>query len=486
MNLKYLTQGVSLRLTASRLIVAGSLVVTTTATVTATPRKLAQFFLQNASASPAAPQSKPKIADDVEDTEKKKNGAEKENNSKPGEAAKKPAKRRSNPGPPLDVTFTTDVPEADIFLNLPGMKAQKLGRTGTDGKLTIRLPRGPHSITASRVGQRIQRQQIEVRPDNTSFTFHLSLPSGSANPEAADTEVAKQEEPTTPAESDDAAAKETPSSKEPSGAEDVIQRYLDAKETESVTPNDWLLVQTQTNAALEKEPDNQQLKAQALFAQGQLAYVRNDYANALVAFNKAALAQPDLVVVHYGLGNAYLATNQPEQAFKAYQRASELNPELALAYKGMGDALSQQGKSKDALNYYDRAKNLGHTSASTTFNSARNLMKRKRWNEALKELLEISKTQPSAEVFTYIGDCYYEQKQPLSAAQAYRKATELDPKSALAAYRYGTMMFEMREYAAAMEALERALALDLTGAIIKRNRAREMANKSAEKIRKTQ
>jgi tetratricopeptide (TPR) repeat protein len=73
--------------------------------------------------------------------------------------------------------------------------------------------------------------------------------------------------------------------------------------------------------------------------------------------------------------------------------------------------------------------------------------------------------------------------QPLSAAPAYKRALELDPKSASAHYKFGELAYTQREYAAAAESLERALALDPAGALIDRGRAREMANKAAAKAR---
>ncbi|HEX8292825.1 MAG TPA: tetratricopeptide repeat protein, partial [Pyrinomonadaceae bacterium] len=82
-----------------------------------------------------------------------------------------------------------------------------------------------------------------------------------------------------------------------------------------------------------------------------------------------------------------------------------------------------------------------------------------------------------------IGDAYVGLGQPLSAAPAYRRALELDPKSAPAHYRFGELAYAQREYAAAAESLERALALDPAGALIDRGRARELASKAASKAR---
>lgn len=427
----------------------------------------------------AVSQQKPSIADDAAKAEKKKGGTSKENANKPTDAPRNGNRRRQRAAPAaatlLDVVFTTDLPDSDIFLNPPGGTSQKLGKTDAEGKLSYKLPRGSHSVTVSHIGQRTERSQIDVRPGNTNFSFNVALPTPQAN-----TVAAKPEE--TPAPADDAATKEAETA---NAVEEIIKRHLDAQQTANVSASDWQLVETYNTAGAEKDPANAQLKARALFAQGQLAYLRGDYAGALVAFNKAVLAEPELVAAHYSLGNAYLATNQPAQAVKAYQRAAELNPELALAYKGLGDGFTKQGKNKEANSYYARAKKLGPMPATASnLDATILLMKRKQWSAALKELLEISKTQPSADVYIYIGDCYDGMKQPLSASQAYQKATELDPKSALAAHRYGEKMFELREFAAAMDALERALALDQTGVTINRKRAREMANQAAEQLRK--
>ncbi|HEY0100558.1 MAG TPA: tetratricopeptide repeat protein [Pyrinomonadaceae bacterium] len=426
----------------------------------------------------AVSQKKPSIADDAASTEKKNGGASKENANKQTDATRKGNRRRQRPAPAaalLEVVFTTDMPDSDIFLNSPGGTPQKLGKTDADGKLSYKLPRGSHSVTVSHIGQRTERQQIDVRPGNTNFSFNVALPTPKASPEEAKTDA-------TPAPADDTAAKEAESAA--NAVEEIIKRHLDAQQTANVSASDWQIVETYNTSASEKDPANKQLRARALFAQGQLAYLRGDYPGALVAFNKAVLAEPELVAAHYSLGNAYLATNQPAQAVRAYQRAAELNQELALVYKGLGDAFTKQGKNKEANSYYARAKRLGPMPTSSSLDSTRLLMKRKQWSAALRELLEISKTQPSADIYIYIGDCYDGMKQPLSASQAYQKATELDPKSALAAYRYGEKMFELREFAATMEALERALALDQTGVTINRKRAREMANQAAEQLRK--
>ncbi|HVF55259.1 MAG TPA: tetratricopeptide repeat protein [Pyrinomonadaceae bacterium] len=426
-------------------------------------------LVASVSATPAASgQNRPNIANEVEGVEKPKGGAP--GNSKPGGEARKQRTVRPAPGPrptsprqpaTLSVTFVTGQPNSEIYLRRDDSRLYRLGVTGPDGKLVTRLARGPHDVTASRLGYGMQRQQVEVRPGSTTFTFNLSKASTGGAGVAVGASVGA-----------------------PATASEIIGRFLDPKLTDSLTPADWQRAQAQAEAAYAQNSLEPQLEAQALFTRGQVAFVGGDYSGAIVAFNNAALVMPNSALAYYGLGNAYLASNQLSESARAYTRAAELNPQLALAHKGLGDVLTRQGKSKEALARYDRARTLGYASTETSMGAARALLKGRRWSQALKELNEIARTKPSAEVFIGIGDCYVGLGQPLSAAPAYRKAVELDSKSALAHYKYGALVYEMREYAAAMEALERALALDSTGASIDRGRARDMVNKAAEKMRK--
>jgi tetratricopeptide (TPR) repeat protein len=427
----------------------------------------------------AAPQqgSKPNIADEVEG--KKTLPAEADPKLPAAPVRKPPQPKPPRPAPSYEVTFKTDIPEAEIFIvaGNSSSSAQSLGKTDADGRLTKRLPRGTYNLLASRPGYRIQRQRVEVRSGGPNdVNFSLAMPAVARKEEA---EAAPEPTPT-PAETPE------PAPTDPlTDADALIKRFLDVKETEPVKAEEWQAMRERTNAALEKEPANTQLKARVLASDGQLAYLAGDFANALVAFKQAALAQPDFALAHYGLGNAYLATNQPAEAFKAYGQAVQLSPELALAYRGMGDALAKQNKTKEAAVYYNRAKSFGQQlPADTGLASARELKKRKRWAQALKEFQDVAATKPSSEVYVEIGDCYVGLEQPLSASQSYRKATELDPKSALAHYRFGEVMQKLREYPAAMEAFERALALDLQGTSINRKRAREMADDAADKLKK--
>jgi tetratricopeptide (TPR) repeat protein len=410
-------------------------------------------------AARALGQAKPNIAGDVED--KKKAGERV--TPKPATEGRTNVRRRQTPATrtpaaaaPLEVTFYTGVADADVFMNAGTTGMQRLGRAGADGRLVTRMARGVYTVTASRPGSRIERRQIDVRPGSTTFVLDLSGATAS---------------PFSPG----AAAAVT--------AGDVFKRYLDPKQTDAVTVAEWQLAQAETAAAFAANPLDPQTEAQALFARGQVAFLARDYARAIADFNAAALRLPSSALAFYGLGNAYLGAGRLGEAARAFEQATTISPQLAMAYKGAGDVLARQNKNREALRHYERARVLGYTSTATKQVAARILLKERRWADALRELTEVSKASPSAEVFVGIGDAYVGLGQPLSAAPAYRRALELDPKSAAAHYKFGELAYTQREYAAAAESLERALALDPAGALIDRGRAREMANKAAARAR---
>lgn len=444
---------------------------------------LASLYAGARAASPFGlaqqPTPKPKIAEDESQPPKgnkdprggKKNNSNKQNGTTGGGNVQRPR-------PQYDVLIVTSVPQAELFLRSVEGQYVPLGVTGDDGKRTIKLPRGKHFITASRQGYQIVRQQVDVRPGSNTFNFDLLIASTKDpnTPEVEET-PAPTPEPVVETVKDEAA-------ENAARVEQIFSRFLDTNETANVPESDWDFVLSQMGQALAKDPANSLLQARALFSQGQIAFLRKDYPQALVLFNKAALAEPKFMAALYGLGNAYMETNQPGEAFKAYNRASQLDAQFALAYKGMGDALVKQKKVKESKRYYERFQSSGgQPETKGGLAEAVDLIKRKRWKEALPLLQELSKTEPSAVLFVYIGDCYVGLGQPYSASQSYLGAIELDQKSAQAHYKYGIVMYELREYAQAFEHLERALALDQTGANFNRERVRKMANEAQKKIK---
>lgn len=296
---------------------------------------------------------------------------------------------------------------------------------------------------------------------------------------------------------------------------EIIERFMNFQQSASVTNKDWESVVKQTTAILQTNAGDKTAKAQFAVAQGELAFNRGDYSSALVQFNAASMALPDSALPYYGIGRVYLNTKQASQAENAFERAIKIDKKFALGYKGLGDALTAQGKTKKAEDYYkqaaraDEARNTptgsptgnagnnsnlsgggnasqtGATESATDreLKIARDYTSQKKWQMSLDKLLPMIANNPSAEVFIAVGDNYFGMQAWLSAQQAYRKASEINPNLAVAYYRLGMVLFETNEFQAAVDAFEKSLILDQNGTTINRPQARKMADKANEKVR---
>jgi tetratricopeptide (TPR) repeat protein len=294
---------------------------------------------------------------------------------------------------------------------------------------------------------------------------------------------------------------------------EIIKRFMDFQQSAGVTAKDWESVVAQANTALQANPNDTTTKAQLFVAQGQLAFISGDFSNALIHFNAASNALPESALPQYGIGKVYLATKQPNEAENAFEKAIKIDKNFALAYKGIGDALTAQGKTKKAQEYYKNAARVGlsggngvvattnssqnsqnnqtvqtpNTQPATPYeaelNEAKKLTVRKKWQASLDKLNALSKTYPTADIYIAIGENYMGMEQWLSAQQAFRKATEVNPNSAVGFVKLGSVLSQLNEHQAAYEAFEKALILDQQGTTINRSLVRKMADRANEKAK---
>ncbi|MEP6903382.1 MAG: tetratricopeptide repeat protein [Actinomycetota bacterium] len=242
----------------------------------------------------------------------------------------------------------------------------------------------------------------------------------------------------------------------------------------------------------------------------------------MTQFNSAAQVMPNSVLPFYCIGKVYLVTKQPNEAKSNFEKAIKLNSNFALAYSGLGEVMTAQGNKKKAKDYFQQAALIGMARTNTeTTNSvlptnssvsnlnngqnnspsvpttptqqlspfelelkkARSLTSRKKWQDSLNVLMPLTKSSQTTNLYIAIGDNYSGMKQWLSAQQAYRKAVDLNPNSAAAFYKLGTVMFEVNEFQTAAEAFEKSLILDQNGTTINRLEVRKMADKANERAR---
>lgn len=385
---------------------------------------------------------------------------------------------RLQPVTQVVATFFAQTPETQILLN-----GEVIGLTDHESKLVAKVKSGeymvttkfkdvetmkPHLITISTRANKFDLAQFYVKAEPQTVTVTPPPPQVSATPIPTNPPTTNEQK---------AQAPRMPSPNE------VLQRYKNPKTHHKVTVSDWQAVFYQCTTGAVAGASEMQLKSQALFALGQLKFIEGNYADALDAFNSSASLLPNSPLAFYGLGNAYLATNQPEQAIRAYEQTIKLDDKFVLAYKGLGDVFAKQSKPKEALEKYEKARDMGYQGTEISYYLGVNRLRQRKWTEALQELEIVAQEKPSVEIYIAIGDCHRELKRSMSAANSYRKAIELDPKSAEAHAKLGELLLKEREYEESKNHLERALVLDQTGKEINRMQVRKLADEAAKKMR---
>jgi tetratricopeptide (TPR) repeat protein len=368
----------------------------------------------------------------------------------------------------IPVVFTTQEARAEIWLN-----NRNIGSTDQTAQLKKRIAPGIYQVVVKKAGQILHPElSISITPEQNSFRLIREV----AKPTKQVTPVVKVENPK-PKTQQEIAMEISQKVRE------TLENYADPTKTDTVTTADWELVLQAAQLGQLQNYTAVQIEAQRWFASGQIEMAKGNYANAFTAFNKALEYMPNSALPFYGLGNAYLGNKQPADALKAYQRALQITPNMALAHRGLGDALRVTGKEKEAINAYKYAIQFGYRTPQTRFYLATMLSKTGKHQDAIKEIEEIAKEAPTAEVYVGLGDAYKALKRDVSALEAYQKATELDPNSAIAFANLGDVYYKQREYVKAKDAFEKAVALDPEGKSVDLKETQSKIREATSKIK---
>jgi len=156
-------------------------------------------------------------------------------------------------------------------------------------------------------------------------------------------------------------------------------------------------------------------------------------------------------------GMANERTGNYPGAVRSYRRGLEIEPENVELLNAMGFSLFQQGKSEEAVAAFEKAlaADPKHWKAHNNMALASIDLGELEVAEAhYRESLAI-KRQPA--IYNDLGFVLERQGIPEEAAEAYRKALELDPESASAHYNLGASLVRSGEFAEAESHLRAAL-----------------------------
>ncbi len=163
-------------------------------------------------------------------------------------------------------------------------------------------------------------------------------------------------------------------------------------------------------------------------------------------------------------GMANERTGNYPAAVKAYERGLAVEPENVELLNSLGFALFQQGKSKEAVVALEKAVAVDPKHWKSHNNLALAAIDIGELEVAEAHYRDSLAIKPQPAIYNDLGFVLERQGLPEEATRAYRKAIELDPKSATAQYNLGASLARSGNFAEAERHLRAAIKADPTNA----------------------
>ncbi|WP_110686564.1 type IV pilus biogenesis/stability protein PilW [Salinicola aestuarinus] len=153
-----------------------------------------------------------------------------------------------------------------------------------------------------------------------------------------------------------------------------------------------------------------------------------------VASNRPESASPeDAAAAYTRLGKAYLAENNGPRAQQALEHALEIDADNSEAMEGLALLYQRQGELELAERFFERALRADPEATRIRNNYAALLFQRQRYAQACQQLERASHDityTNRAQLFANLGQCEIAQGDTAAAEQHYRRALDIDPRSA--------------------------------------------------------
>lgn len=127
----------------------------------------------------------------------------------------------------------------------------------------------------------------------------------------------------------------------------------------------------------------------------EMAESLKNYDGAVAEMNKAIEVAPRQPGLHFKLGDLYWVQRQWEPAFAEFQTEASIDPHNCMVPWKLGDTLLQQNiRPKESLEYINKALGACPALTDARLDRARLLLKLQRPEEAVPDLLAVTKAQP--------------------------------------------------------------------------------------------
>ncbi len=198
--------------------------------------------------------------------------------------------------------------------------------------------------------------------------------------------------------------------------------------------------------------------------EGNLLISEKKYEEALEAFNRAIVINPndEYVLSRKGLALGYLG--RYEEALEAFNRAIVINPNDVYALSRKGATLGYLGRYEEALEAFNKAIDVNPIDDFTLSRKGLTLVYLGRNEEALEALNKAIEIDPTDEfALSSKGDALLNLGRNEEALEAFNKAIEIDPKNGFALSSKGDALLNLGRNEEALEAFNKAIEINPKG-----------------------
>ena len=201
--------------------------------------------------------------------------------------------------------------------------------------------------------------------------------------------------------------------------------------------------------------------AQAQFSLALRCVAEGRAQEAIDAYRRAIVLQPDFPDAYVNLGVLVLSLGQRQEAMALFRRAIELNPRHALAHGNLGKALHDDGQLDAAVEAYRASLALQPGSAETLMNFGATLLDRQDWSAAEELTRQALALRPdSILALANLGTALLRQGRYDEAQAACQQAVALRPQGAEVQASLGGALLELGGWQLAAELCSAAIALN--------------------------
>jgi putative PEP-CTERM system TPR-repeat lipoprotein len=217
---------------------------------------------------------------------------------------------------------------------------------------------------------------------------------------------------------------------------------------------------------------SQEQKKQAHYQQGNAAFEKHQYAEAVLAYRNAIKIDPRFGEARLKLAQSYEQSGDTVNAFREYVRAADLLPDNAELQLTTARYLLAAGQFEEARARAQRAVDRAPKNAQAHIVLGSAIAGMKDLEGALKEIEEAISLDPASSAgYTNKGGLLFAQGRRDDALANFQKAVEIEPRSINAQLALASYYWTIASVKEAETAIARALAIDPANGIANRSMA---------------